>query len=199
MTDRPHGTHAKYAVERCRCDDCRRAQREYNRNRVRQLSRPDGVWRPYVDAARAREHVAWLRTCGVGLKTVARLSGVAHGTLSKLMYGDAARGMVPSRRIRPATEAKVLAVMPHDAAGAQKVPAAPTWRLLDELIGRGWSRAELARRLGQQGPGLQVSRTSVRASTARKVERLHAQLIGVAVIPRKTRWGVRPVRARRSA
>lgn len=149
MADRPHGTHAKYAIERCRCDHCRQAQREYNRHRVRQLARPDGNWRPYVDAAPAREHIHWLASCGIGIKTVAKLSGVAHGTLSKLVYGDRPRGMAPSKRIRPATVERILAVMPHHAAGAQKVPAAYTWRLLDDLIAQGWSKAELARRLGR--------------------------------------------------
>lgn len=189
---REHGTHAKYAVDRCRCEPCRLAQREYNRNRVRQMSRPDGVWRPYVDAGPAREHIEWLRSCGVGIKTVAKLSGVPHGGLSKLMYGDRARGMGPSRRIRPATAERILAVMPAMATGAQKVPAGPTWRLLDELITRGWSKSELARRLGFESPALQISRQAVRASTARKIEGLHAELSQVHVIPRKTRWGLRP-------
>lgn len=189
---REHGTHAKYTVDRCRCEPCRRAQREYNRMRVRAIARPDEVWCPYVDAGPAREHVKWLATCGVGVKSLAKLSGLPHGTLSKLVYGDRARGMPPSRRIRPATAERIFAVLPNMAAGAQKVPAGPTWRLLEDLIGRGWSRAELARRLGNQGPGLQVSRTAVRASTARAVERLHAELVRMPVIPKKTRWGVVP-------
>lgn len=192
MAERAHGSHAKYAIERCRCDECRRAQREYNRHRVRQLARPDGVWCPYVDAGPAREHVEWLASCGVGVKTIAKISRVPHGTLSKLVYGDRARGLAPSKRIRPATAEKILAVMPNQAGGAQRVPASSTWRLLDELIARGWSRAELARRLGQKGPGLQIHRTRVRASTARNVEQLHAELMQVDVIPKKTRWGVRP-------
>lgn len=195
MAERAHGTHAKYALDRCRCDRCREAQRFYNRNRVRQMSRPDGVWRPYVDASRAREHVCWLASCGIGLKSVAKISGVAHGTLSKLVYGDPARRMAPSRRIRPATETRILATLPAAATGAQRVPAAPTWRLLEELIGRGWSRSELARRLGSETPALQISHRFVKASTARRVEQLHAELIGIAVIPKRTRWGVQPTPA----
>jgi hypothetical protein len=190
---RPHGSHAAYAIDRCRCDPCRQAQRDYNRNRNRQLARPDGIWEPYVDAGPVREHLEWLRSCGVGLKSVAKLAAVSHGTLSKLVYGDPGRRMPPSRRIRPGTARKVMAVMPYHAAGAQRVPAAPTWRLLDDLIARGWSRSEITRRLGHQGPGLQISRDRVYASTARQVERLHAELVRVPVIPKKTRWGVRPV------
>lgn len=192
MAERSHGSHAKYAIERCRCDDCRRAQREYNRNRLRQLARPDGVWRPYVDAGPAREHIEWLASCGIGLKSVASIGGLAHGTLSKLVYGDPSRGLAPSKRIRSATAEKILAVMPRAAAGAQRIPAGPTWKLLDELVARGWSRSELSRRLGCATPALQISHTRVLASTARRVEALYAELIQVPVIPRKTRWGVRP-------
>jgi hypothetical protein len=195
MAERPHGTHAKYAVERCRCEPCRLAQRQYNRNRVRAIARPDENWCPYVPADKAREHLAWLADCGVGIKTVAKLSGVPHGSLSKVVYGQG--GRAPSRRIRPETERRILAVMPHHAAGAQKIPAAHTWRLLNDLIARGWTRAELARRLGTQGPGLQIGRHQVRASTARKVERLHTELSRLPAIPRRTRWGSSFVPARR--
>lgn len=192
---REHGTHAKYAVDRCRCDPCRLAQREYNRRRYRAIARPDGHWCPYVDAEPVREHIQWLASCGIGLKSLAKLAGVPHGTLSKLVYGDAARNMAPSRRVRPHTARRIMAVMPHHAAGAQRVPAGPTWRLLNELIALGWSRAELARRLGHQGPGLQIRKDRVFASTARQVEQLHAELSRVRVIPKKTRWGIRPTPA----
>ena len=190
---RAHGTHAKYALDHCRCDPCRLAQREYNRRRYRAISRPDEIWQPYIDADPIREHVRWLATCGIGLKTLAKLAGVSHGTLSKLMYGDPTRHMAPSKRVRPATAHKITAVMPNMAAGAQRVPAAPTWRLLNELIAIGWSRAELARRLGHQGPGLQIRHDRILASTARQVEQLHANLIPIRVIPKKTRWGLRLV------
>lgn len=176
MAERPHGSHAKYAIEQCRCDQCRQAQREYNRRRVRAIARPDEIWCPYVDADPVREHIEWLASCGIGLKSLAKLAGVPHGTLSKLIYGDPARRMAPSKRVRPATAHKITAVMPQHATGAQRVPAAPTWRLLNELIALGWSRAELARRLGHQGPGLQINKRRVLASTARQVEQLHAPL-----------------------
>ena len=183
---RPHGSYVKYVVEKCRCEPCRVANRAYERRRVRAIHRPDETWQPYVDADPAREHIAWLRTCGVGLKTVACLSGVPHGALSKLVYGDTVRG--PSKRIRPATEKKILAVMPFHATGAQKVPAGHTWRLLNELLAKGWTKGELARRLGNQSPALQIGRDLVRASTARAVERLHAELIIQPAPPRRTRW-----------
>lgn len=185
---RPHGSHAKYVVERCRCPECTAANRAYERHRQRAIRRPDGDWQPYVDAAPAREHVEWLRSCGIGLKTLAGLAGVPHGSLSKLMYGDPARRMGPSKRLRPETSRRILAVMPWAAAGAQRVPAARTWRLLNDLIARGWTRAELARRLGKQTRALQFGDQLVLASTARAVEQLHTELAAQPAPPRRTRW-----------
>lgn len=182
---RPCGSHVKYVVERCRCDDCRAANRAYELNRQRAIRRG---WQPYVDAGAAREHVEWLRTCGIGLKTLAVLAGVPHGSLSKLMYGDPKRGMAPSKGIRPETSRRILAVMPWAAAGRQRVPAAHTWRLLNDLVARGWTKSELARRLGRQTRALQLGDQYVLGSTARAVEQLHAELITQPAPPRRTRW-----------
>jgi len=185
---RPHGTYVKYVVERCTCEPCRAANREYERNRSRAMARPDQAWVPYVPAGRARRHLAELAAAGVGLKTVAKVSGVSHGTLSKLVYGERARGGRPSRRIRPETERRILAVTVGQAAGAQKIPAGPTWKLLDDLIARGFTKTWINHELGNTSGGLQIRRDLVRASTARKVEALHRRLAGVAAPPRRTRW-----------
>jgi hypothetical protein len=187
---RPHGTYAKYVIERCGCSACRKANNDYELRRTRAIARPDEVWLPYVPAGPARRHLAELAANGVGYKTVARLSGVGTGTLSKLIYGDRTRGMAPSKRIRRTTLEAILAVRPEQATGAQKVPAGPTWALLDELLAAGYSRTHLAAALGSRGtrPALQVQRDMVRASTARKVERLHRRLKDVPPPPRRSRW-----------
>lgn len=185
---RPHGTRAKYTIEKCRCLDCTVAQRIYNRDRHRSLSRPDDTWVAYVPAARARRHIAELRRQGIGLKTVAQLARVSHGTLSKLCYGDPTRGMKPSKRIRPSTERKILAVTADQAAGAQKIDAGPTWELLDDLLGQGFYKSWIAQQLGQKGPGLQLSRHLVAARNARAVERLHAEWSGKTPPAKRSRW-----------
>jgi hypothetical protein len=126
----------------------------------------------------------------VGHKTVAEVSGVAHGTIAKLIYGDYKRGSRPSRRIRPETERRILAVTLADAAPAAKIPAGPTWALLDDLIARGFTKGWLAVQLGATAkvPALQISRDRVRTTTARAVYALHRRLEGVAAPPRRTRW-----------
>jgi hypothetical protein len=185
---RAHGERAKYVIERCRCAECREAVRLYERRRRRALSRPDEAWVPYVPAGKARRHLKELAEYGIGLKTVAKVSGVPHGTLSKLFYGDPARRMGPSKRIRPETERRLLAVTIEDAAGAAKIPAGPTWKLLDDLIARGFTKTWIAGQLGAESPALQISRVRVRATTARKVAELHRHLEGVPAPPRRTRW-----------
>lgn len=187
---RAHGTRAKYVVERCRCQPCRAANRDAENARSHAIARPDEVWMPYVPALPARAHLADLAAAGVGLKTVAKLSGVSHGSLGKIVYGDASRHLVPSKRIRPATLAKILAVRAEAATGAQKVPAGPTWILLDELLAAGWTKSFLGRALGSMAEvaSLQISGDRVRASTARKVEALHAHLAGRTAPARRSRW-----------
>ena len=188
--ERAHGARAKYVVERCHCPLCRESVRIYELARRRALSRPDEAWVPYVPSGKARRHLAELSALGVGHKRVAEVSGVAHGTIAKIVYGDPRRGQRPSRRIRPETERRILAVTLADAAPAAKIPAGPTWALLDDLIARGWTKGWLAVQLGATAkvPALQISRDRVRTTTARKVFALHRRLEGVVPPPRRTRW-----------
>ena len=139
-----------------------------------------GRWQPYVDAGPAREHVLALREAGMGPVTIARLSGVPHGALAKLVYGDRTRGLAPSKRIRPETEAKILAVQARleYLAGGAKWPPLGTLRRVQALAAIGWSVAEQARRLGM--PRLRLDRLDqreyVQARTARAVDALFREL-----------------------
>ncbi|MDP9402654.1 MAG: hypothetical protein M3P85_04830 [Actinomycetota bacterium] len=114
---------------------------------------------------------------------------MSHGALTKIVYGDRPRGQKPSRRVRPETLAAILGVEVDQAQGAQKVPAGPTWALLDELLVAGYTKAFLGRELGSTAatPSLQVGRDRVRASTARRVEALHRRLIGQKPPARRSR------------
>ncbi len=176
---RAHGTYAKAVVERCPCRRCKAARSAYNHKRRQAMARDDQAWVPYVSAEPARRHLAALADAGVGLKTVARLSGVSHGSLSKIVYGEPLKGRPPSRRIRPETLRSILAVSASQAGGGQRVDAAPTWKLVEELVAAGYSRAFLARALGSEAasPRLQIGKKLVRASTARAMEELRRRLI----------------------
>lgn len=178
---RKHGDRAKYVIDKCRCDPCREAARLYEQERKRRVEPA------YVGADRARQHIASLAAAGVGLKQIAKRSGVSHGCLWKLVYGKA--GGTPSKRIRRSTEQAILSVMPTDAADGARIPAAPTWKVVDELIERGWTKSAIAQAIGQQGPGLQLGRLSVTPPNARAVK----ALLDVPVPPRRSRHGLHPV------
>lgn len=187
MSGRKHGTHACYvwgpapgAGKGCRCDDCRAAAAAYERDRKRRATPA------YVTAGSARSHVKWLQSQGVGLKTIAERSGVPHGSIAKLIYGDKARGMAPSKRIRPETRDKILAVRPADAADGARVPAARTWQHIDTLLSRGWTKVAIAKAIGQTSGGLQLGRATVSAGHARTI----ASLLDQPVPPRRSRHGL---------
>jgi hypothetical protein len=153
---------------------------EYMRYRDRQIAY--GRWCPFVPADAAREHVRWLSSRGVGWEQAAKLAGVSPGSVSKLLYG--AGGCPPTRRIRPETEAAILAVRPvlDVVDGRTIVDGTGTRRRLQALAWQGWSMARLSAMLG---PGVQLSAVlsrdgqQVRASTARAVRALCRELCAV--------------------
>lgn len=177
-----HGTRNAYVLDRCRCRPCRDAASQYERWRTRQRAYGREA---YVDAAPARRHVEALRAAGMGLKLIAKESGVPHGALTKLVYGDRTRGMAPSKRIHPATEQRLLAVeVSVDNLGAATcIDATGTHRRLQALVCLGWSQSKLAAMLGMEPGNLSgvLRRPVVHASTARKVRGLYDEL-----------WKVRP-------
>jgi len=193
-SDRAHGTYAKYVVERCRCEPCRTAHRAYETRRVHAMSRPDEVWAPYVPAGPVREHVRMLQEFGLGLPRIASLAGVPHGSVARLIYGDYTRTKRPSRRVRPETARKLLAVRPDlEHLGSRRpVPAAPILELVEDLVARGWTKAWIAQQItGRKARALQITRDRggvVGAGTARRVQALHASLDGQRGPGRRSRW-----------
>ncbi|MFH9574267.1 hypothetical protein ACH4MG_27465 [Streptomyces sp. NPDC017454] len=143
---RPHG-HAKYHLEGCRCLPCRVAASAYDRNRRRAIAY--GRWQPFVDAEPVRQHVRALGEFGIGWMRLARLAGVSTGGLSKLLYGDRPRGLAPTKRVRPETALKILAVEPvlENLGDRTAIDGTGTRRRLQALVCAGWPQSELARRM----------------------------------------------------
>lgn len=180
MSHRAHGTNAKYQVEGCRCPECSQAKSKHNRARAR------SVEPAYVAAVAARAHVRDLSEAGVGLKQIAKTSGVSQGALWKLMYGKNGK---PSKRIRRTTEQRILAVTPAAAAAGARIDATPTWVLIAEMVAAGAAKLEIAAAIGQTGP-LQLGRETVTARNARAVAQLHeAWCAGTVTLGRRDCWG----------
>lgn len=169
-----HGTRAAYVKDRCRCGPCTAANRRAEAERAR--ARAYGCWQPYVDATAARRHVQELRTAGIGLRRIAAVSGVSYGSLAALLYGDRRTDRAPSRRIRPNTEAALLAVSPgpDSVAPGTRLDATGTRRRLQALVARGWPQARLAHLLGRRrdSVGRLLAASTVTAATAREVRAL---------------------------
>jgi hypothetical protein len=215
---RPHGTRARYVLgpdiddnpgKGCRCDNCREANAEYERERSRRLAMEK--WHPerarWVDAAPVRKHVRSLMasktgaTDGVGLKRIAKLSGVSGGALWKLVYGkrrpDGSR--IPSQRIHRDTAAKLLAVSRDGMADGASVEGRRTHKLAREIVtwydssfrappsrksdspnrvkGRG-GKAWLARQLtgNPDTKALQLGTRNVSVRHARRIRQIHDRL-----------------------
>lgn len=191
-----HGTRACYVLDRCRCEPCSKANSQAESERVR--LKAYGRYHKYVDAYPVRLHLAELAAYGIGLKQVAKLSGVSTGTLSKLVFGvydstgsgggrGGTGGLVraPSRRVLRRTAERIYAVEPippNLGAGQvdpERTPLARTH--LRALVALGWSMSELGRRLGMRHGANAVTLIEdddrlIQRGTVDRIEELYAEL-----------------------
>jgi hypothetical protein len=170
FADRPHGTRLRY-ISRCRCVPCRAANSRYETARA--AARRAGDWRGIVPADTARAHLLRLSRLGVGYKSVAAAGDVTPSILFAIRTGA-------RKRIRASTERAILAVDEQAIADHALVSPAATWRRIRALLEEGFSKAELARRLGYKTPKLQLGRPGRRrilAATAAKIERFYRLMV----------------------
>ena len=163
----PHGTRARY-VAGCRCEPCTIANREYARMRTKLPPNP------LVSAGPARRHLLRLSERGIGKRSVAEVAKVGLTAIQDIKNGT-------KTRIRKETSDKILAAKFDDLVDDNHlVDAAPTHRLIEKLLAQGFTRTELARRLGSKGeqPALQLKADKVKARNARKVEKLYKSIMG---------------------
>lgn len=176
-TPRPHGN-AKYHLEKCRCHTCAQAARDYENSRYRAIAY--GRWQPFVDAEPVRQHIRTLGEFGIGWIRAAKLAGVSTGGVSKILYGDRPRGLAPTKRVRPETALKLLAVEPTLANLGARTPidGTGTRRRLQALVAMGWTQSELARRLdmNRSNFGRTIVSALVEAGTARSALALYDEL-----------------------
>ena len=162
---RPHGDRIRYMAG-CRCLPCRAANSRYETPRAEQ--RRKGNSNPLVGTTAVRLHLVRLSRVGVGYRQVARVAKVNAGILFKIRAGD-------RDNIRAQSARRVLEVTAQHLAPAATVPARLTWKRLDWLLGQGFTKSALARKLGSTAkvPSLQVRRGRVLVRTARRVKRIY--------------------------
>lgn len=160
--DKPHGIRARYASG-CRCMLCRAANSRYESDRQR--ARVSGDWNGCVDAKRAREHLEELSRRGIGRHSVQAACDVSDGILYAIITGTRSR-------IRARTERRILAVDEGSRAGGSLVDADKTWRIINELVRRGYSKKQLAKWMGLKTGAIQFRRDDITARTEVRVHRL---------------------------
>lgn len=163
---KPHGQRARYMAG-CRCLLCRAAHARYNADCERRVR--SGITNKIVPADRAREHLLQLSKLCIGRRAVRAATDIAESILQQIAQGK-------RLRIRQETERRILAVDRSARSDHSLVDAAPSWKILDELIERGYSKAQIARWLGKKTANLQLSRRKILACQAGQVQRLYAKV-----------------------
>lgn len=180
---REHGTRARYLRGEygsdyrngCRCFECSKAAVLYEKLRERRKAK--GV-EPFVDASEAREHLQWLSSIGVGTRALCEATGMHRSVLQKIKVGT-------TKRIRPETAAKIMAVHKGLAAPGAYVPNPRVFELVAELKANGFTESAMARFLGYKGRSLQLSRTGrVTPAKAARIEHMHMVLMAPIVTSR---------------
>lgn len=124
------------------------------------------VWNGLVPTNRARRHLRLLSKHGIGRRAVHDATDISDTVLHDIKTGR-------KKRIRRNTERLILAVDAGVVADGALVDAAPVWRMIEKLRERhGYALSEIARRLGQKGPRLQLGARRVTARNALKIEKL---------------------------
>lgn len=132
--------------------------------------RQDLVADYYVDAAPARAKIRALSRQHVGRRAVADAASVACSAIFAIRNGT-------KTQIRLSTERRILAVDAGARAGASYVSARPTWRLIGKLLEEGFTRTELARRLGYASPALQLRTDRITARNALRVAKFYRAIM----------------------
>ncbi|MFI2663231.1 DEAD/DEAH box helicase [Micromonospora carbonacea] len=173
---REHGTRLGYAAG-CVCGPCTAVA---------------GARVSMVDAGPARGHLRLLEG-QVGLRArtaIQAITGFNKKTVDEISNGQ--RSRITSEVDQAVRALTVQAVRDHIAAnpnGRDMLPSAPTIALVNDLVGRGWPQAWIARELGKNTAWLQIARPGrpVRRETAEAVAALHAAVGHRLPPPRRQR------------
>lgn len=130
------------------------------------------VWNGIVSAAPVLAHLKRLSKQGVGYKSVAASADVSVTVLQRVMVGT-------KTHMRAQAIKRVLAVTKDALADHALVRAGRTHQQLTRLLEEGFTKTELARRLGSKAktPALQLRAFRITAKTAMKVDRLYRMVM----------------------
>ena len=132
-----HFTRACY-TSGCRCFPCRAANSRYECER-RLAKKQTGA--AAVPADKARNHILRLSRKSVGLRAISATTDIGFVTLQHIRSGQRAH-------IHRTTEEKILAVDRKAVSDHALVPAARTSRQINDLVEEGFTKGDIAKRIG---------------------------------------------------
>jgi hypothetical protein len=163
-----HGTRIRYHAG-CRCVPCRAANSTYVRARYAARDRGEGD--SLVDASTAREHLQFLSDNGIGRLSVHAASDVSARIIREITTGR-------KKQIRRSTEKRILGVSGEAVADSARVDSETAHQQIKELLGEGFSKAELAKRLGYKSKRLRiVEGNQMTARSAMRVAKFYRQIM----------------------
>ena len=155
-----HGTVTAYINDRCRCEACAKANRDYQRRYARHHRK---FGRLLVPAFHAREHLERLLATGMTMTSIEDLTGISDAALFRILRGE-------TRNCYRDTEDRILGVpLGAIAQGRHLMPAGEARKIVAALGEAGVSERRIASMLGNITP-LQVNRHE--RVTARTYQRL---------------------------
>lgn len=159
-----HGIRNTY-LRGCRCRECKEAHAAYARG-YRRMKRA-GFPSVLVDAGRAREHMRWLTSKGVGREAVRISTDLPDQTLRRIRTGV-------KKRIDARSEEKILKVTPEMALDHALVPAGRTWVLIGRLLDEGYTVEAINKALGYKTTkAVPLSKNKVTVRNAERVKQLY--------------------------
>jgi hypothetical protein len=164
--DFPHGTHARYNCG-CKCLPCRAAHSRFNT--LLALRKAQGRENPVVPGLRVITHIKALRRAGMGLREICKQAGVKRDSIRLVLMGQ--------RNLRKQAALRILALRYQPALGSL-IDAAPTWRLIRQLLAEGYPKARIAYEMGMKTPALQIKTDMVTVRTALRVRIVYYRLVG---------------------
>jgi transcriptional regulator with XRE-family HTH domain len=162
---RPHGSREKYNAEECRCDPCTDANTLYLSG-LRQRNGPSSHETVVVEAVAARIKLENLTANGMGLRTIAELSGVHRRTLAQIKRGDVLR-------IQYGTSERITTI-PLGSAPGCRVDAECFREQVAALLNVGLTLKEISGRVGRAR--LNPKAALVLSGTAEAVDQLYREV-----------------------
>lgn len=168
------GTYANYTIGKCRCEECRRANREYKRGRTRREieGRPH-----FVPAEPVRERWLKLRELGMSDDEIERAAGIDDKVSDALFHKHWRTGK-PVQRMKRENAERIMAVRKRKPLPGTVMSSAIAPQLVLDLMALGYSAVWISERIGLSYQGRdRLLQYSHRASTLAALVRLHGSTV----------------------